>query len=298
MRSRLNDIVLVSSTLFLASCGGDAVGAVSEPVTLASLNDVSAQEWQALASRRIFFGHQSVGRNMMTGIRELLEEHPEIGLRLVQADDPTTVEGPAFIDASIGENRKPATKARAFVEVVENGLGPDAIAMYKYCYVDVNADTDIDALFESYVAQTREIQRNHPEITLVHITLPLKTAPGGAKEYVKTLLGRPTEASLNMKRNRFNQRLREEFGGKAPIFDLARLESTRPDGTRSFTRHGGQQVFMLAPEWTYDNGHLNEAGRRYVAEQFLVMLAKIPSGQSSAPASGPASANPAQAPAS
>lgn len=251
------------------------MGASTDRVTLASIEDVTAEEWEALASRRIFFGHQSVGRDMIAGVRELLAEHPEIRVRLVESDEPAAVEGAALIEGRIGENRKPETKARAFARVVGAGLGANAIAMYKYCYVDINSETDVDALFDAYVTQAREIERSHPEITQVHITLPLRTVPGGAMERLKAVLGGSQEVALNVKRNRFNERLRQEFGGTAPIFDLALLESRHADGSRAFTRRGSQEVYMLAPEWTYDNGHLNEAGRRYVAEQFLVMLARL-----------------------
>lgn len=251
------------------------VAGLLDRVALGSIGDVKAEEWEALATKRIFFGHQSVGRNMMKGVREVLAQRPEIRLNLVHTNDPATVSGPALIDANIGQNHDPASKSEAFARVIEAGLGPNAIAMYKYCYIDVGEDTDVDRFFDDYVARMRELERLHPGLTLVHITLPLKTAPGGPKEFVKHLIGRASETSVNVKRNRFNDRLRAEYGGRAPIFDLALLQATRPDGSRSFTRKGSEKVDMLAAEWTYDNGHLNEAGRRYVAEQFLIMLARL-----------------------
>ena len=270
------------------------MGASTDTMAMASLDEVTAAEWQALAQRRVFFGHQSVGRNMMEGIRAVLAQRPDIGLKLVQTSDPSSVEGPALFDANIGENRRPASKADAFVRVVEAGLGKGALAMYKYCYIDVAGGTDIDALFEAYREQTRRLERAQPGVTLVHVTMPLKTAPEGLKETVKTMLGRPTETALNIKRNRFNELMRTEYGSRAPVFDLARLESSRPDGSRAFTRYQGRPVDMLAPEWTYDNGHLNEAGRRHVAEQFLVMLARLAAAPVGAPASAGAAAAPAQ----
>lgn len=236
---------------------------------------VTPAEWDALASRRIFFGHQSVGRNIMSGVRAVLADHPEIGLRLAETDDPATVEGPALIDANIGENRRPETKTAAFGEVLRRGLGEGALALYKFCYVDVDEATDVDALFADYVAETRRIREAHPEVTLVHVTLPLRTVREGVRDRLARLLGRTTELDLNVRRNRYNDLLRSEYEGIDPIFDLARLQSTRPDGSRSFVRHQAREIYMLAPEWTYDDGHLNEAGERYVAERFLVTLAEI-----------------------
>ena len=69
--------------------------------------------------------------------------------------------------------------------------------------------------------------------------------------------------------------LRERFGGSDHIFDLALLESTRPDGSRAYSRYFGDKAFMLAPEWTDDGGHLNEAAQYHVAERLLVFLATL-----------------------
>jgi lysophospholipase L1-like esterase len=84
-------------------------------------------------------------------------------------------------------------------------------------------------------------------------------------------------AVLNAKRNEFNALLGQEFGAIDPIFDLAQIESTRPDGSRAYFQRSTESVFTLAPEWTYDGGHLNAAGRRVVAERFLAFLAHVAS---------------------
>jgi hypothetical protein len=69
--------------------------------------------------------------------------------------------------------------------------------------------------------------------------------------------------------------LRKEYTGKEPIFDLAALESTNPDGTRlSFTQNG-KTAYALVPTYTTDGGHLNEQGRKLVAEQLLIFLASL-----------------------
>ncbi len=244
----------------------------------AALTEIDASAWEVLAARRIFFGHQSVGRDIMLGVGRILEEHPEIGLRVVASDAPAQVEGSALIEARIGRNRLPATKADAFAAVLEGGFGrePGAVAMYKYCYVDVLPETDPDTLFEDYDRRMDRLRRLYPELMLVHMTLPLHVAPGGVAERIGTRLGRSTQTALNLKRNRYNALLRERFRGVEPIFDLAEIQSARADGSRAFTLYRGQPVEMLAPEWTYDGGHLNEEAQHRVAERFLVFLARLP----------------------
>jgi hypothetical protein len=129
-----------------------------------SMADITDSEWEALASRRIFFGHQSVGRDLMLGLKRVLQDHPEIGLAVVSSDQPGQVEGPAFIEANIGKNLEPETKADAFAEILEDGFGsePGAVAMYKYCYVDIQPAPDPDLLFEDYVDRTEALRGLYP----------------------------------------------------------------------------------------------------------------------------------------
>ena len=70
-------------------------------------------------------------------------------------------------------------------------------------------------------------------------------------------------------------RIRETFAGREPLFDLAAVESTRPDGSRVFFERAGTPVYYLAPEYTNDGGHLIGAGRRSAAEALLATLAGI-----------------------
>ena len=108
--------------------------------------------------------------------------------------------------------------------------------------MDVRADTDAQALFDAY-------QR--------------RTAALAARD-------------VNAIRNRYSTLMLAAYSGRAPVFDLATLESTRPDGSRSFFTRGADTAYTLAEEYTSDGGHLNEAARRMVAEQLLIFLARLP----------------------
>jgi len=52
-------------------------------------------------------------------------------------------------------------------------------------------------------------------------------------------------------------------------------ESTLPDGKRSKFTKDGKEYFDLAPEYTFDDGHLNERGRRWVAQHLLTFLSEL-----------------------
>jgi len=75
---------------------------------------------------------------------------------MVASADPQSVSGPAFVDSPIGENGKPQSKNEAFAEILAKGIGTHGgIAMYKYCYVDIDSSTDIRQMFERYRLRAR-----------------------------------------------------------------------------------------------------------------------------------------------
>ena len=57
--------------------------------------------------------------------------------------------------------------------------------------------------------------------------------------------------------------------GSEPLFDLAGIESTLPDGTRCTQFLDRNRTPGLIPEYTNDGGHLNDVGRAIVATAFL-----------------------------
>jgi hypothetical protein len=59
------------------------------------------------------------------------------------------------------------------------------------------------------------------------------------------------------------------------IIDIAKIESTYPDGTRCSFSIDGKTYYSMAPEYTSDGGHLYEIGRKKVAEQLLIFLANL-----------------------
>jgi hypothetical protein len=236
---------------------------------------ITRETWQSLASKKIFFGHQSVGAEIIDGIKTLAAQSGG-ELKIVKSQVPTSVQGPAFVESAIGENGDPRSKTRAFAQIMKSGFGEEGgIALFKFCFLDVDPGTDPDALFREYRATISEVQQAYPRLQIVHVTLPLTRAENPPLALVKTILKRPSQRDLDARRHRFNELLRKEYTGSAPIFDLARIESTRADGTRSSFQRAGETVYSLAPEWTYDGGHLNEAGRKVAATELVQLLAQV-----------------------
>jgi lysophospholipase L1-like esterase len=231
--------------------------------------------WARLNETRVFFGHQSVGANILAGVSEIMAEDSTLRLSVARVDDPSSVIGPALLEAKIGENGDHRSKATAFEAALRNGMGQDGgIALFKYCYLDVHHGTDVDAMFANYVQTIETLRRTRPEITVVHVTLPLTRDESPLRRLAKTALRKPGGRDLNAKRNRYNELLRQRYAGE-PLFDLARVQSTLPDGSRTSFSHDGGTAFTLAPEYTHDGGHLNEAGRRAAALELLKVLAQV-----------------------
>jgi hypothetical protein len=225
---------------------------------------------------RILFSHMSVGTDILAGIKQLDAEIAGGGrLRPVSLQEAVASEGPALIDVSGGRNGEPRTKIDFFATTIRGGarLKPN-LAFMKFCYVDFNPRTDIDDLFGYYRNTLEGLKREHPEIRFAHVTVPLMEQPTGLKWRLYRLIGREVwEDAANVKRAQFNQRLQESFGSD-PVFDIARVEATTPDGRLTTFEQDGRSYLSLYPGYTEDGGHLNTAGQRAAGTAAIRFLAE------------------------
>jgi lysophospholipase L1-like esterase len=234
------------------------------------------QQVFSLEAKRVFFGHQSVGDDIILGIRDLMAADPRLRLKIVDSADPESIPGPAFIESHIGKNGSPESKNEAFATILDKGMGRQGgIALYKYCYVDIDASTNVQRMFDRYREGIAAIKLKYPLLQVIHVTVPLTTVEPVLKAWVKAFLGRATERDEYVKRIEFNKLLRQTYTGTDLIFDLAEVESTHLNRSRSYFMRGNEKIYTLAPEFTTDGGHLNEVGRRAAAERLLLLLAEL-----------------------
>jgi len=225
--------------------------------SLASADSLRS-DLESIVHKRIFFAHQSVGANILQGVRELGAE----------AGVPVRID-----DTYVERNGEPLKKLANFDAALGAGSRYD-IAAVKFCYVDVNGATDAQALFARYRETVQALRKRNPRTTFVHVTLPLTTVQTGFKALAKLAFGRePSGTVENVRREQYNALLRKAYAGREPIFDLARLESTAADGSKVTIAWNGASAPALSPAWTDDGGHLNEAGRRRAAREFIHVLA-------------------------
>ncbi len=239
-----------------------------------TIGDVSKEKWNLLLSKKIFFGHQSVGNNIIHGIELLKTDYPWLEFNIKESQDLKTLDAPVFAHKIVGENGQPNLKLKDFQSELQNSiLGGTEIAALKFCYVDFKKSTNVLKVFTRYKETIEEIKEKNPDILVVHFTVPLRTIQSGWKAWIKEIIGKPLNGvEDNITRNQYNKLLIKEYAKEGIVFDIAKFESTLPDGSRRQFKENGETYFSLAEVYSTDGGHLNELGSRYIAEKFLLFL--------------------------
>lgn len=242
-------------------------------------NPITDQLIEQLARKKIYFGHQSVGNNIMLGITEILSDAQKKSFRIVKSLDADQYQGPMFAHSRVGYNMDPESKIIGFNNYMASlqQWQPD-IAMFKFCYIDIRADADVNTLFQEYKSRMQQLKEKYPEVNFVHFTVPLTIVQTGIRADIKKIIGKPIGGFAdNIKRNEYNTLLRQAYSGKEPVFDLAEIESSREDGSRVKFEYEHKYYYALAPEYGRDGRHLNALGRKLVAEKLLRSLINIKS---------------------
>jgi hypothetical protein len=249
----------VALGLALSAACGD--GATPTPETSVLIDDTLKQDLATLHGARVFFGHHSVGQDILDGLSELSKE-ARIDVHIDEAP--------------VGENTRPLGKFEDFAQRGERDPSDGTqVMLMKLCYVDFTPRTDVDELVRGYVQAVERVKKARPGVRIVHVTPPLFARPSDVKSKLNRTLGRPVwEDQANAKRLAYGKKLRETFPGE-PVFDLSAVESTRPDGSLEAYEVDGKSVPMLWPGYTRDGGHLNDEGKRAAAKAFAHALAGV-----------------------
>ncbi len=228
---------------------------------------------ETLCRARIFFAHQSVGENLLAGLRDWIEASPGLVPRIVATQNGAALAPGTIAHARAGRNGDPEGKLAAFEALLGQGLaGRTDIALLELCFTDVGARTGVEALFFRYQQTFERLARRHPHVRFVHVTVPLTGRPGGVRRFLAARLGRGGAwARDNLARHRFNEALRAHAPG---LFDLAAVEATDPAGREWSVAIDGHEAPVLAGPYTDDGGHLNRDGRRHAARRLIAVLAE------------------------
>ena len=269
---RARGIGIVVTAIFFIHAGCTNSGRYSQesrkldPQTQASIEEIK--------DIRVFFGHQSVGGNILDGLAGLEAfEIPIVDIR----EDVEFPEGPVVLHATIGQNAHPDEKISDFALIMRSGVAEQTdVSFMKFCYVDANQGMSAEEIFCQYIDEMEALEKEFLNTKFVYVTMPLTSPQSNPKNLFKRVLGMPLYGhEENLERQRFNDMLREAKGDTGRLFDIARFESTRPNGSIFMYKTKDTAYEALVPGYTSDGGHLNELGCRLVAEalvQFLALL--------------------------
>lgn len=218
---------------------------------------------------RVFFGHQSVGKNILDGIRN---DHPNakiVAYTQQEIDDQQY----GIFHKTIGHNGDPHSKIDEFVHCLQGSPASFDIALMKLCYADIGARTNVNELFEHYQSAMNSLSGIMSGTRILHCTVPLRSIRLGVRSYVRRVFGHPIAAIQdNSCRDAFNSLLRDAYSQSCQILDIAAIESTSPDGSICGSRYRGVRVPALDPHYTDDGGHLNSEGQHRVASEFVQLI--------------------------
>lgn len=260
---------LIVLILFISGCNNDKGTSFNLKSMTPKLSD---KDLSRLAGKKIYFGHQSVGYNIVNGIKLLINDSQQ-KIEIIEGL-PNKNCKPGFYHSLNGKNYYPVGKIDDFVTKMESGIGANIdIAFFKFCYVDITKETDVDELFDHYKSSMARLKAEFPGTKFIYCTAPLTRSNGRIKTLLKFLLHRENSDKLdNIKRNKFNQHIHNEYDNKEVVFDIAKFES---NDYQAFFINNGTKIYTLDPDFTSDGGHLNTLGSKFVAEGLLELLANM-----------------------
>ena len=264
------------SLLGLSACSEeDSSMSNAEP----PLPQVTDAQLEALAGKTFYFAHQSVGYNIVDGMSRVLARlgRPDLfSIHELQPGQPVPKNG--VLHSTVGSNGDPASKLNEFQVYLNERLGdarPD-MAMLKFCYLDIDKETDVAKLADEYDQSLAGLSGEHPETLLIYSTIPLRVFNDSWKAAIKRLLGMDVWGDeANIRRNEYNALIRKKYAHTGRLADVAAWESTYPDGKPHRIRLNGHEYAELIPEYSDDGKHLNDYGQQVVAGRLLELLAGL-----------------------
>ena len=240
------------------------------------ITEIPKEALYTVSNGRIFFGHQSVGANVINGMKSLSEQ-AGLELNIKELGSQPLQQQTVFAHSNIGENNDPKSKIDDFANQIRNlGDFKPQIAFMKFCYVDFNAQSNVAEVFNYYRDTIEILKKEKSDIVFVHLTVPLAAKSYTLKSRIKEIIGRHTwnDDTTNAKRGEFNNLILDTYSNE-PVFDIARVESTYLNGKRESFIKDDKTYYRMVPDYTTDGGHLNSFGQQLVAKEMVEFLANI-----------------------
>ena len=233
----------------------------------------------SISSSKIYFGHQSVGANILSGVEDIIALSNHNNIHIINLHHTSEQPESYLAHSYIGKNADSKSKCSDFAETV-NKFFPKGLdfAMLKFCFVDIRRENNPREIFELYKATIDSLKLKYPNTTFIHFTVPLTSHNVNfylkMRRLIKKIVGRRDYSPLdNVKRQEYNNLIREHYKDE-PIFDISKIESTYPDGGREFFEYEGKEYESLIFDYSTDAGHLNKIGQHRAALELINVLAQ------------------------
>lgn len=267
-------VAAIAALAMLATVGWGAVlrspPSEGEPF---AVPDATTADLEAVAASSVFFGHKSVGYNILHALPALYEDRGLTVPAVVESREAPAA--PGFVHTAIGENGHPLEKIAEFDRIMRSGMA-DAVdaAIVKLCYVDFREGrVDVDEVFAAYRDTLAGLARDYPDTAFVAATSPLTTERGPLGK-VRAALGRGDTLGPehNVVREQFNALVRAEYTDPGTLFDIAAVQSTDTSGERVSYERDGRTYYAMDTTYASDPGHLNPRGAQVAASAFVAVL--------------------------
>jgi hypothetical protein len=124
-------LMILFVLLALFSGGSQLCAGGDEP-----MSNVTVEAAQEVLKKTIYFGHQSVGNNILSGIKLIAPEFKDYLVDIADVADIDSV--PNFYHSRVGANVNPQSRIEDFKRILETRFNDAAdLAFLKFCYVDV-----------------------------------------------------------------------------------------------------------------------------------------------------------------
>jgi hypothetical protein len=234
-------IVIIWSYMLYCCPVALAAGFVIDHKTIDTSDTLISQTYLDQArSKTIIFNHQSVGYNILDGLKDLAKINPTKYASFL-----------AIKEYTAGSNGDPISKVNGFSNLLNSLTQAPDVSMMKFCYVDNTQPAE--TIWSAYKTKMISLEQQYPHTIFVWWTMPVMTTGDAIRDSYNALV-----------RDYVSQ------NGKI-LFDIADIESHDPAGNPiTNSRHES-----LYAGYSSDGGHLTLSGRQRMARAWWWMMARI-----------------------
>ncbi len=231
----------------------------------------------AKLTTRLLFAHQAIGKDIVRGIPLVYNSADIPAPKMLAWDRAKKTKGPLVATAIVGRNGDALGKLRAFARLVNDAPRRNIhVALLALDSQDVNAETDIDDLFQSYTDTMNSLEAASPDISFLYATVPLTTANSWLEIERSKITGlsnvnQPVWQD-NIARERLNTLVRDRYSETGRLFDIAALQADTGGNKVAAKQHEDLWYYVMNPAQSSDGKRLNGSGSQHLAQSLILLV--------------------------